>query len=182
MNKRDRHQALLLAAQKCEPVSIERSADPQPMYGCVVGVSQKWLLLHYLEGCYFLNGYVAVRMNHVRAVERLGAEEVIATGLRHFGESPQAPERIDLSSTRDLLSSAGTAYPLVTIHSENIDPEVCHVGKPEGFDRRGLQMREVSPAGEWDLDPTHWRLSDITRVDFGGRYETALDLVAGTRS
>lgn len=183
MTRRERwHEALVLAAQGCEPVSVDRRADPHPLYGCVVEVSPKWVLLHHLEGVFFLNGYVAVRMKHVRKVKRLTGETVVATGLRHFGEEPRPPEEIDLSSTRALLLSAGAAYPLVTIHTERRDPDVCYVGRPEGVDGRGLRLREITPAGEWRRKATHWRLSDITRIDFGGRYEVALDLVGGAPS
>ena len=38
---------------------------------------------------------------------------------------------------------------------------------------------EINPDATWDEKPNEYKLSEITRVDFGGDYEKALYLVGG---
>ena len=45
--------------------------------------------------------------------------------------------------------------------------------------RGRLSLLEINPDATWDTLPTTCRVSEITRVDFGGDYEGALDLVGG---
>jgi hypothetical protein len=40
-------------------------------------------------------------------------------------------------------------------------------------------MRWITPGAEWEADDRVFRLSDITRVQFGGAYERTLADVAG---
>jgi hypothetical protein len=53
--ERDTRQHLMTAAEGSEPVRFRRSLDRLRLYGCVVGVSPKWVLLHNLEGGLFLS-------------------------------------------------------------------------------------------------------------------------------
>jgi hypothetical protein len=40
-------------------------------------------------------------------------------------------------------------------------------------------MLEIDPHAQWDPDPSAHKISEITRVNFGGGYEDALALVGG---
>lgn len=42
-----------------------------------------------------------------------------------------------------------------------------------------MSLLEIGPDALWDDEPETYRLSEITRVDFGGAYEEALHLVGG---
>jgi hypothetical protein len=42
-----------------------------------------------------------------------------------------------------------------------------------------VPLLEIQPGAIWDAEPAGYRLSRITRVDFGGGYEEALYLVGG---
>jgi hypothetical protein len=44
----------------------------------------------------------------------------------------------------------------------------------------GVSLLEIGPDAAWDNESETYRLSEITRVDFGGDYEEALHLVGGS--
>ena len=79
---------------------------------------------------------------------------------------------------RNLLLSANKHFPLVTIHLEEVDPDVCYIGKVSGVDKEFVKLMCITPDGEWEEEESFYYLKDITRIDFGGAYEDALDLVA----
>jgi hypothetical protein len=84
-----------------------------------------------------------------------------------------------LDSVQNLLLSAGRSFPLVTIHREQIEPDACWIGRVKGIKRGRVSLLEINPDARWDAHPTAYRLSEITRVNFGGDYENALHLVGG---
>jgi hypothetical protein len=45
-------------------------------------------------------------------------------------------------------------------------------------DDRLVRIQEIDPDAAWRREPSEYRISQITRVDFGGGYEEALALVA----
>src|SRR4051794_11039929 len=102
-----------------------RRADK--LEGYVVGIGKKWLLLHLLSPEIFLNGYSAVRISDVKEVTDLGGSDSFpGRALALAGEKPEGLPEIDLSSTKALLAAAGAVSPLVSIHVERVDPEVCY--------------------------------------------------------
>src|SRR6267378_8059430 len=70
-------------------------------------------------------------------------------------------------------------FPLIAIHEERKDIEVCWIGRPTGFPGTSVELREVSPAGRWCTRPSRYQMRSITKIDFGGAYEGALAQIAG---
>jgi hypothetical protein len=154
-----------------------RRADK--LEGYVVGIGRRWFLLHLLSPDIFLNGYSALRIADVNQVKDLGGTESFpARALALAGEKPRRLPEVELSSARTLLATAGAISPVVSIHTERIEPDVCYVGRPLSATKR-LRLLEVTPQATWESAPSRWAYNDITRVDFGGRYEQALHEVAG---
>lgn len=151
--------------------------------GFVIGVGEQWVLLNLFDPDMFLDGYAALRLRDIRRVERRGGPASFPVrALRHFGESPHPLEGVDLDTIRGLLASLGSTYPLLLIHVEELDPEVCYVGKYVSASKRNLRLLEISPRATWDDEPTKWPLKAITRVEVGTRYAEALHAVGGTPS
>jgi hypothetical protein len=142
-------------------------------------VAKNWVLLQDLDGGMFLNGYSAIRLRDVKRVTEEEEDSFPARALRIRGEALHVPEDIDITSTRSLISSAATRFRLITVHNEMDDPSVCFIGWPMRVSDKSLRLQEVTPEAEWDGEVSKWPLSDITRVDFGGRYEDALLTVGG---
>ena len=78
-----------------------------------------------------------------------------------------------------MLTTANRAFPLVTIYREQADAGVCHIGRVVGVSKTSVTLLEIGPDATWYAEPEAYRLSEITRVDFGGGYEEALHLVGG---
>jgi hypothetical protein len=71
-------------------------------------------------------------------------------------------------------------FPLLTIHRERVDPDVCWIGKIEDIRQGQVSLLEINPDAKWDRKPTSYSLSEITTIEFGGEYERALHLVGGS--
>jgi hypothetical protein len=147
----------------------------------LVGASAEWLVLHAASEDWFLNGYCAVRVADVRRVRRWGGRRGYpGRALAYFGEDePEPLPHLTLESTPSLITSAAEAFQLLSVYVENKRPQVCHVGVPWRITRRTLRLQEITPEAVWEDRPTTWRLTDITRIDFGRRYEAALAAVGG---
>jgi hypothetical protein len=68
---------------------------------------------------------------------------------------------------------------VVTIHRENVDPDICQIGRVVAVDKDKVRLLEINPDASWDSRPLVYRTREITRIDFGGSYEDALMLVGG---
>ena len=65
----------------------------------------------------------------------------------------------------------------MTIALEKVAPDVLYIGKVERVEDRGVFMRLIDPDALW-REAEFYEFGEITRVNFGGRYEAALLLVA----
>jgi hypothetical protein len=62
---------------------------------------------------------------------------------------PRKP-RVSVASIEELLLSANRAFPLVTIHREQVDRKVCFIGRVVRIDRGRVSLLEINPgAGRW---------------------------------
>lgn len=73
-------------------------------------------------------------------------------------------------ATRD----AGRHIPLIAMHREEVDPDVCHIGAVHKFRKGRVWLQEIDPAGCWETTLSDYATEEITRIDFGGGYEDAL--------
>ena len=129
----------------------------------------------------YLNGFVALRLADVKKVKRGGGPDFfLGKALVTRGQWPPTGADVDLDDLAELVRSAAEVAPLVTLHIEADDPTVCFIGRPVRFTSRSVHLLQITPEAEWDGEPTRWKFSDVTRVDFGGKYEEALSLIGGT--
>jgi hypothetical protein len=148
--------------------------------GFVVGIGQGWVLLAELDHSIDLNGFQALRLKDLAKVEVRGGPETFAgRALAARCQWPPVGAEVDLDSLTGLIRSAAEAAPLVALFIEEEDPGVCFVGRPVGFTSRSVHLLEISAQAEWNQEPSKWRLVQVTRVEFGSRYEEALALVGG---
>jgi hypothetical protein len=98
---------------------------------------------------------------------------------KRLGDRKPRKPKVSVASVEELLLSANKAFPLITIHRERIKPESCWIGKVEKVERGRVTLMEIGPDAKWDEKPSTYKLSEITCVEFGGEYETALHLVGG---
>jgi hypothetical protein len=178
---RDVRAELDKAAQEQALVRVSRSIRrSDKLDGFVVGIGQAWVLLALLDHNIYLNGYAALRLSDVSKVERRGGpDSFMGRALAARGEWPPVGVDVDLDSVGELIRTAAEVAPLVTLHIEEDDPTVCFIGRPVRFTGRSVHLREITSQAEWEKRPTKWAFADVTRVEFGGRYEEALTLIGG---
>jgi hypothetical protein len=161
-------------------VRIERSLEHCFVDGYVVAVAKKWFVMHVLgDGITFI-GYQSYRVKDLNAlVTPAPYAEFQEAVIRKRKLRRIIPRGLDLSSTSTLLSSANAKFPLITIHCEEQDPELCYIGRVTAISRTSVELNEVTPNATWENGLSTYPLAQITRVDFGGPYEEALALIAG---
>lgn len=148
--------------------------------GFVVGIGQGWVLLAELDHGIDLNGFQALRLQDLAKVDVRGGPETFAgRALAARSQWPPMSAEVDLDSLTGLIQSAAEAAPLVALFIEEEDPGVCFVGRPTSFTSRSVRLLEISAEAQWNREPSEWRLANVTRVEFGSRYEEALALVGG---
>ena len=67
----------------------------------------------------------------------------------------------------------------MTVQREQVDPDVCWIGRILRVELGRVSLLEITPDATWEEKPESYRLSEITRVSFGADYESALHLVGG---
>lgn len=175
--KRNRRE-LEASREAGEPVLARRNLwKADHLEGFVVHVDREWAVLQLVYDV-VLNGWSAVRLDTLRDVVRQPADAFITRALAWAGQHPE-PADLDTTSVHDLLRSASTAFPVVTLFTEAADPTVCAIGRPTRLGGSKVTFRDVSSEAVWSDETRRFRLDDITRVDVGGRYEHVLHHLAG---
>lgn len=176
---RKRNRRVLAEAQTAgEPVLARRNLwKADHLEGFVVGVDRDWAVLNLVYDV-GLNGWSAIRLDTIREVERQRADAFITRALEWAGERPE-PVALDTGSVEELLHSASGRFPLVTIYTEVEDALVCAIGRPQRIGLSTVTFLDISSAAVWATQTRDLRLGDITRIDVGARYETALHHLGG---
>ncbi|MBT2526349.1 hypothetical protein J7E91_13140 [Streptomyces sp. ISL-99] len=151
--------------------------------GFVIGASAEWTLLARCSDIQ-LDGWSALRTADITKVRRQGDETCLTIrALRRRGQWPvRVPAAIPLDESTALLKTAGSEFGLISVHRERQVPDACWIGAVTRLRPRSVRLREVDTGARWHADDTTFRFRDITRVDFGGRYETTLREFAGPYS
>lgn len=149
--------------------------------GYVLGLGETWLLMTSVDGGVGVDGYQALRLADVRDVKRRkSSESFLRRALDLVGQwPPQAPAGLDLDDESSLLDGAARAFPLLALHVEREDPDLCHIGQPLTWNASAVTLLEVDPDAAWEGTATRLELARVSRVDFGGRYEKTLWQLAG---
>lgn len=171
---------LRVAAASAELVRVRRTIrGADVIEGFILKIGAEWLLRHKLDPGIFLDGHIALRVRDVQNVRPLANATFVARALQHLGMRPRMPGRVDLTSARTVIETASRRFPLLTIHVERRNPDVCYIGAAVDMSSRTLRLREITPTAAWEDKPTNYALRDITRVDIGSHYERALLAVGG---
>jgi len=169
------------AVRRRQLVQFWRPFEGDSVNGYVLALGPRWLLLSLVCGDVRFNGFQCFRLRDVRKLQIPHPHgEFIEAALRKRGERVPKKPRVSVASPKELLRSANRLFPLVTIHREQVDPDVCWIGRVCDVDEKRVALLEIDPNARWDDKPTDYRLREITRVDFGGDYEDALSVVGGS--
>lgn len=171
---------LTSAFRKKAFVKFTRPLEDGSVHGRVLDIGPQFFLLALLDEYIMWNGFQCFRISDVRELQAPAKYSGFyeAAIKKRRDRLPEKPA-IDVSSLMKLLLTANQAFPLVTIHLEGVKPNVCYIGRIVDVTSGRVSIIEIGPDAAWDDQPTTYKLSEITRVDFGGAYEEALHLVAG---
>lgn len=155
-----------------------RFEDPV-VRGYILDVGPRFFILALVNDRLWFDGYECFRIGDVRGLRSDLYAPFAEAALRARGERLRRQPGVSVAGVRALLATANRAFPLITIHREVVDPTVCWIGRVVDVERGRVSLLQIRPDATWEETPTVYRLSEITRVSFGGDYEGALHLVGG---
>ena len=165
--------------RKRQFVRFDRRFEDSAVRGYVLDVGPKFFLLALVSDRIWFDGFECFRVGDVRGLRPDPHARFAESALRKRRDPLPPKPRVNVRSIEELLVSAGRLFPLVTVHREAVGPEICWIGRILGVERSRVSLLEITPDATWEEKPESFRLSEITRVNFGGDYETALQLVGG---
>lgn len=161
-------------------VKFTRPFEDGSVDGYVLAIGPQFFLLALVEDNAWFNGFQCIRISDVRGLQVPAKYATfVKAALKKRGERMPRKPSLKLASLEQLLWSANRAFPLVTIHREKVEPDICHIGRVTAVKNGRVSLLEIGPDALWDKEISEYRLKEITRVDFGGAYEEALHLVGG---
>jgi hypothetical protein len=170
--KKLRKQLAELSEQQALVRVDRKPLDPFGLDGFVLAVSRKLLLLQVVDGhTLTLNGYSVVQLGDIRKVEV--EKTFIPRALAQLGRWPTLPPDLNLTDWPALLTSAGYAFPLLTLEQERRRPGCCYIGRVERLSPNNAHLRNVDTQSRWD-DIEKFKLADLTQVRFDDGYSAAL--------
>jgi hypothetical protein len=143
--------------------------------GFIVATGTAWTLLYVMYGG-IPNGYVIVPNDTIQTIKARKRGSIFAQRSLHTQDAwpPTGPALSLSGDVRGILKEIRALAPLVTLYTEHDDPEICLIGRPHEIREEEMLWRELTVEGDWEQALTSIRLRDITRIDFGGIYETSL--------
>ena len=151
-----------------------------PFRGYVLDIGPVFFLIALVSDRIWFDGFECFRIGDALGIRYDPYTGFVEAALAGRGEQKPAGPDVSLASLTELLLSSNNAFPLVTIHHEESDPDVCHIGCVISVGPDRVFLHEISPDATWEESPTGHPLEGITRVNFGGDYENALHLVGSS--
>lgn len=149
-------------------IRLKRSFDTWNTYGYIVGLSQKWVLVHTVEDCHF-DGWIAFRIADItQSVE--DSPTFVDRLLSKRGQLPQPVPALDITSISSLLNTAHLVAPLVQIELEKLWPDTCYIGQVGRVGKNKVRLAEVSPQATWEKTSGSYPLRKITKICLRNEY------------
>ncbi len=150
--------------------------------GYVAACGEEFFVMEQVTEEVRFDGWISLRYIDVSSCDMPDPHAAfVEKALKIRGASRRACPVNDALPLSGLLQAAGQHCAALTIHAEEVDADVCYIGRCDSVTPGELVLRPtLTPDGEWDDEAEVFLLSDITRVDFGGSYEDALVIVANS--
>ena len=163
------------------PIRIHRERiQPGVIHGYVVGVSRDFCLIAEVGDAMRFDGYIAIAIADISAIENDPSREFVDKALALRGEALRAPEKFNLDDWSTIAHAAAAAAPLISVNMlEDEDGEISYVGQLVESDANALVLRELDPNAAWYPDTGAYEYEAIGSIGFGSGYLDALWQVAG---
>ncbi len=141
--------------------------------GFILAVSAKLVLIGVVGDDIQHDGYTIIEMDDITFL-RWGTEPLL--GWEKMLQGPRLDglvKALDLSTWWGALEAARATARMVTFRRERIDSSTCYLSDRFQFSDLSIVGRQISTDGQRD-GSFAFRSDDLTRIDFGGRYESGL--------
>jgi hypothetical protein len=169
------------ALEERVPVRIHRERiQPGVIHGYVVGVSRDFCLIAEVGDAIRFDGYIAIAVADISALDADPAREFVARALALRGETLKIPQDFGLADWAAIARSAAAGAPLISVNMiEDEEGEISYVGQLVDADGNAVVLRELDPNAAWYPDTGAYEFEAIGSIGFGSGYLDALWQVAG---
>lgn len=163
------------------PLRIRRDRlQPGAIHGYVVALSREFALVAEIGDTLRFDGYVAIAIADISALEADPAREFVEKALALRGETLRVPEPFNLDDWAAIAQSAMAHAPLISLNMvEDDEGEISYVGQLAGAEPDALVLRELDPNAQWYPDTGAYEYEELGSIGFGTGYLDALWQVAG---
>ena len=141
--------------------------------GFILGTSAKLILIGVVDDHFQNDGYSIIKLDDITFL-RWGTKKLLGWEKVLGGPDDGGLEKdLDLSSWWGAIEGARAKSPLISLYLEGFDTSGCYISDRFEFSDLTIVGRQVSDDGERN-GSFAFRTDDLTRVDFGGRYESGL--------
>jgi hypothetical protein len=169
------------ALEERAPVRIHRERiQPGVIHGYVVGLSRDFCLIAEVGDAIRFDGYIAIAVADISALDADPAREFVDRALALRGETLKIPQDFGLADWAAIARSAAAAAPLISVNMiEDDEGEISYVGQLVDADTSAVVLRELDPNAAWYPDTGAYEFEAIGSIGFGSGYLDALWQVAG---
>ena len=169
------------ALESRAPVRIMRERiSPGWTHGYVIGLSAEFCLIAEVSDAMRFDGFLAVAIGDVNAVEEDPGREFVEHALKLNEESIPSLPGIKLDDWQTIAQSACAETPLISLNMlDDETGEVSYVGRLTGAEHDALLLQEVDPNAHWYPDTGAYEFAAIGSIAFGTAYMHLLARIAG---
>lgn len=158
------------------PVTIRRKhVDLDTTSGFVVAITDQWIVLQDLVESVYLDAVAFLRLDHVTRVMVHENHSYVGRAVAGLGVPLVEFDCPPHSTVGDLLRSVEQRAELVCIYLETRDDYRLLIGRILRIGEKRPDLHFIGRDGLWSRFAESWKLKDITRIEFGGRYIQALE-------
>ena len=163
------------------PVTVTREdLDAYETSGFVIALTNDWVVLHALDGAY-LDGVTLLRLDLVTNVRAHQDEAYVTRATDGLGVPLASFECEPDATVAELLEGVSTRGEIVGVDLESRDGDWVNYGKIHHIGKHRVDLQYIGRGGDWMDFVDAWKLREITRIEFGGRYIRALELFGDPR-
>ena len=164
------------------PLRIQRERlQPGVIHGYVAALSRDFCLIAEVGDSMRFDGYIAIAVADISALETDPSREFVDKALALRGEELQIPADFRLDDWAAIARSAAACAPLISVNMlEDSDGEISYVGQLVSVETNALVLRELDPNAEWYPDTGDYEFEALGSIGFGSGYLDALWQVAGS--
>lgn len=170
------------AFEQRTPLRVQRERlQPGVIHGYVVALSRDFCLIAEVGDAMRFDGYIAIAVADISALETDPSREFVDKALALRGEELRVPENFGLDDWPTIARSASACAPLISVNMiEDDEGEISYVGQLSSVEGNALILRELDPNAQWYPDTGDYEIEALGSIGFGSGYLDALWQVAGS--